>query len=133
MKKIMGLILSGVLLSTTSAFAGLTLSSSNPEYNTQTVKVKCTDSAGKVLADRNAIVGQNVAWFLVKAGFLAGGTVGHCVFTYTKTGAEMGEGDVSLSGVFEGKVSNVKSGVGFNVTVSPDQTAFHSDVTISIS
>ncbi|WP_119343558.1 hypothetical protein [Facilibium subflavum] len=127
------LILSGVVLSSTVAFAGLTLSSANPNYNTNTVKVKCTDSSGNVLADRNAIVGQNVSWVLVNAGFLKLKNQGHCVFTYTKTGAEMGEGDVNVQGVSQGEVSNVKSGPGFNITVTPGQGVYADNVTINIA
>ncbi len=131
MKKKIILGLAGLLISS-SAFAGLTLSSTNPNYNNSTVKVKCTDSSGKVLADTNAIVNQDVAWFAVNAGFLQFQNSGHCVFTYTKTGATMGEGDVSIQSNSKGKVSNVKSGPGFTVTVSPDQSAYHDNVTIGI-
>ena len=132
MRKKIGLMIAGFAVTSTFAFAGLTLHSDNPNYTSQTVKVKCTDKSGTVLIDRNALVGQNVPWALVKVGFLKGGTFGHCEFTYTKTGAIMGQGDVSVDGISKGKVNNVKSGVGFTISVSPDQNNYYGNVTISV-
>ncbi|MFZ9034902.1 MAG: hypothetical protein ACO2ZM_02105 [Francisellaceae bacterium] len=118
MKKLIALGLgTAMALSATSAFAGLTLATSNPNYNANTVKVKCTDSSGNVLGDRNAIINQNVGWVLVNAGFLKLKSSGHCVFTYTTTGAIMGEGDVAVQNNSQGKISNIDGGQNYIISV----------------
>ncbi|TNF69061.1 MAG: hypothetical protein EP298_04890 [Gammaproteobacteria bacterium] len=133
MKKTLGIVIASLALSSTTAFAGLELSGDASKYNSNTVSVSCKNNVGKV-ATLPAITNQDVPWFLVQGTFLSGANSGHCTFTYTKTNAYMGEGDVSISGdMQQGKVSDVKQGDGFTVTVAPDQTNYHAKVIISVS
>ncbi|MCF6766557.1 hypothetical protein L3V82_12335 [Thiotrichales bacterium 19S3-7] len=131
MKKTLGIIIASLSLSSTMAFAGLTLSGDQSKYNSNTVSVSCTNSLGKT-ATLPAITNQNVAWFLVQGTFLSGDSKGHCIFSYLPTKAIMGEGDVLIKNN-TGEITNIKPGLGYDITVAPDQTNYHANDIITVS
>jgi len=127
MKKKIALIAAAMALTATSAMAGLTLKGDSALYTNKTVQVSCNG-----VAKMASIVNQDVPWLMVNMAFLSMKGSGHCTFYYKPTGAVMGEGDVAVSGS-TGKISNVKAGNGYNISVTPDQQNYYGDVTISIS
>lgn len=135
MKKLK-LIIAGLALTSTTVFAsGLTLSGDPSIYKSTTVSATCVDSQGNILTkDQNVIVNQSVSWFLVKAGFLAGQPQGTCTFTYIPTGAVIGQGTIAISDNYmQGEVSNIAEGQGYQVTVTPGQNAYYSDIKIAVA
>jgi len=122
MKKTLSVVLIGLSLSGTAAFAGLQLVSKVSTIDAKNTTVQCTVN-GHQGSKIPAIFNQNVGWSFVKLVFLQGQTKGNCVFTYTPTNTTIGSGEIDISSDLKtATVANVTSGSDYTVSVSGSGT-----------
>jgi len=123
MKKLIKTTLIGMsMFAVSSAFAGMTITSSDPTVSGSTVSVDC--GYGKV----PAIVDQDVSFSVIKLVFLGGQDNGNCVFTRNDDGSTVGSGTITINS--NGTATVVAKNGTDDVSVSGNNT---SEVIINVS